>query len=85
MRTIIKWHETAKELPQKTKYSKTFKNGKTIEWEVEEPLLVIFKKENRIKPSRYFPKTDTWEGHTKDEIPEYWVTIKELNWIDEDD
>lgn len=80
MKTVIRWHDTTKELPEPTKYEKELKNGKVLKWEVEEPLLVIFKKENRIKPSRYFPKTDSWEGHTKDEVPEYWVKIKELTW-----
>lgn len=80
MKTIIKWHETAKELPETTKYSKTFENGKELEWEVEEPLLVIYPKENRIKPSSYNPKTKKWAGHVEGDVPPYWVKIKELSW-----
>ena len=68
---MIKWHETAKELPQPVELT----NGKT-KWTVNEPLLVIW--ENKVKPSEYDAKTNTWLGHTDQEVPAYWVKLKEI-------
>lgn len=82
-KSVINWHETAKELPEPTAYEKTLDNGKVLKWKVEEPLLVIW--EGRVKPSRYFPDTQTWEGHTKEQIPENWVMLKEINILTGDD
>ena len=83
MKTVFNWHETAKELPEPTKYEKDLGNGKITKWEVDEPLLVIW--EDRVKPSRYFPKTNTWEGHTKEQVPEYWIKLKEIKWEKDDE
>lgn len=77
-KSVINWHETAKELPQPTEYER----GQS-KWSVNEPLLVIWN--DKIKPSRYFPDTQTWEGHTKDQVPPYWVMLKEINILTGDD
>lgn len=63
-KSVINWHETAKELPEPTAYEKTLDNGKVLKWKVEEPLLVIW--EGRVKPSRYFPDTqDLGRSHQR--------------------
>ena len=80
MKSIINWHKTSEGLPQPTKYEKEF-NGKLLKYEVEEPLLVIWN--GKVKPSRYFPKLDTWEGHTKEQVPEYWIMLKEIEILQE--
>lgn len=81
MESIINWHETAKELPEPTPHSKEAKNGRIIKWKVDEPLLVIW--EGRVKPSRYLSDLQMWEGHTKEQIPEYWVMTKEIKILEE--
>lgn len=83
MKSIIDWHETAKELPEPTNYEKALENGKTMKWKVDEPLLVIW--EGKVKPSRYLSDTQTWEGHTKEQTPAYWVMLKEINILTEQD
>lgn len=80
MKTIINWHETKKELPE-VKVIKIQGKEKEKVFEVDEPLLVIW--ENRVKPSRYLHETETWEGHTKNEVPEYWVKYSELTFLSE--
>lgn len=81
MKSIINWHETAKELPEPTPYEKQTIDGRIIKWEVDEPLLVIW--EGRVKPSRYLSDLQTWDGHTKEQIPEYWVMLKEIKILEE--
>ena len=81
MRSIINWHETAKELPEPTPHEKVALDGRVIKWKVDEPLLVIW--EGRVKPSRYLHELGTWDGHTKEQIPPYWVMLKEIKLLDE--
>lgn len=38
--------------------------------------VIIWK--GKVKRSRYFWDTETWEGHTKDQVPEYWIKIKDI-------
>lgn len=75
--SLIQWHSTIKELPQPTQYS----SHKTT-WFVDEPLLVIWN--GRVKPSQYDHKTKTWAGHTKEQIPQYWVTLKEIEILEKE-
>ena len=77
MKTVIKWHKTSEEMPQPTKYTKG-----NFSWEVDEPLLVIWK--GKVKPSKWIPSEQYWEGHTQNQTPPYWVYFKELI-VEEDD
>lgn len=77
MKTVIKWHKTSEEMPKPTHHCIG-----NLKWEVDEPLLVIL--EGRVKPSRWLSDQKTWEGHTKTQIPEYWIMLKELTFFDED-
>lgn len=75
MKTIINWHKTSEELPEQ-KEIKLKSKGKEKVYLFDEPCLVIW--ENHIKPSRYITKENRWEGHTKEQVPEFWVKLKEV-------
>jgi len=78
MITHIKWHKTSEELPKQSCYKVgvNAKTGKDIVSLVDDDCLVIF--EGKIKRSKYLKDSNHWEGHTEEQIPEYWVKIKEL-------
>jgi hypothetical protein len=78
MITHIKWHKTSEELPKQSCYKVgvSAKTGKDIVSIVDDDCLVIF--EGKIKRSKYLKDSNRWEGHTEEQIPEYWVKIKEL-------
>ena len=78
MITHIQWHKTSEELPKQSCY-KLGVNKKTGEDKLcyfDDDLLVIW--EGKIKRSKYLTEIKRWEGHTEEQIPEYWVKIKEL-------
>lgn len=76
--SFIEWHETAKELPEPIVKTK----GKAT-WTVNEPLLVIWN--GRVKPSEYDSKSNTWLGHTEEQVPQYWIKLSEIEILSEDD
>ena len=43
---------------------------------IDEECLVIW--EGKVKRSRYLTDQQRWEGHLKEEVPEYWFKIKDL-------
>lgn len=75
MKTIIKWHKTAEELPEQKEIKIKNKKGETSYF-IDEPCLVIW--EDKVKPSRFLTKENRWEGHTEEQVPEFWVKINEL-------
>lgn len=78
MITHIEWHKTSEELPKQSHY-KLGVNKKTGEDKLcyfDDDLLVIWG--GKIKRSKYLTEIKRWEGHTEEQIPEYWVKIKEL-------
>lgn len=75
MMTIINWHKTSDGLPEpRTNVINTSK-GQIIDI-IDEPCLVIY--EGRIKPSRYLTKEGRWEGHLKNQIPDFWIKFSEM-------
>ena len=78
MITHIQWHNTNEELPEQSCYKVgvNVKMGKDIISIVDDECLVVF--EGKIKRSKYIKESNRWEGHTEEQIPEYWVKIKEL-------
>lgn len=80
MKSVINWHETAKELPEPKKIIVKGKSGKEHTLEIDEWCLVIWN--NRIKPSRWLHEEKKWDGHTKDQIPAYWVKYDEIGFVE---
>jgi hypothetical protein len=78
MITHIEWHKTSEELPKQSCYKVgvNAKTGKDIVSLVDDDCLVIL--DGKIKRSKYLKDNNRWEGHTEEQIPEYWVKIKEL-------
>lgn len=78
MITYIQWHKTSQELPKQSCYKVgvNAKTGKDIVSIVDDECLVVL--DGKIKRSKYIKSTDQWDGHKKEQIPEYWVKIKEL-------
>lgn len=78
MITKILWHKTSDELPEQTVTNAGINSltGTDILIFTDDECLVIW--EGKVKRSRYLKNEDRWEGHLKNQIPEYWVKIKEL-------
>lgn len=78
MITHIEWHKTSEELPKQSCYKVgvNAKTGKDIVSIVDDDCLVIL--DGKIKRSKYLKDSNRWEGHTEEQIPEYWVKIKDL-------
>ena len=79
MKSVILWNKTSEKLPEQTHFHTGVfnkKTGKEIINIQEDECLVIWK--GKVKRSRYFAETQTWEGHTKDQVPEYWIKIKDI-------
>ena len=78
--TVIRWHKSSDELPEPTKLSQIIptKNGvhkeKTIL--IDDECLVVWN--GKVKRSRYLSDLQRWEGHMENQIPEYWIKIKEI-------
>jgi len=79
MKSVILWNKTSEKLPEQTEFHtgviNKLSNEEIINY-IDDACLVIWK--GKVKPSRYFAKTQTWEGHTKDQAPEYWIKIKDI-------
>ena len=78
MITHIEWHKTSEELPKQSCYKVgvNAKTGKDIVSLVDDDCLVIL--DGKIKRSKYLKDNNRWEGHTEEQIPEYWVKIKDM-------
>ena len=74
----IKWNKTSEGLPEPSVYNVGFnkRTNKEILSIVDDDLLVIW--DGKVKRSRYLSEDKRWEGHTENEIPEYWVKIKDI-------
>lgn len=77
MKTLISWRKTSEELPERELVFEGVKN----KIYVDKPVLVVW--EGKIKPSRYISEQSRWEGHTKDQIPEYWTYVDEMEFVNE--
>ena len=80
MKTTINWNKTSEGLPEPTvgiAMAKTPK-GKQITKEIaiDDECLVIW--QGKVKRSRYLSDQKRWEGHLENQVPEYWVKIKDL-------
>ena len=79
MKSVILWNKTSEKLPEPTHFHTGVcnkKTGKEIINIIDDECLVIWK--GKVKRSRYFAETQTWEGHTQDQVPEYWIKIKDI-------
>ena len=74
METVIKWHETAKGLPEQKIIKMKNHKGEYL-LKIDEPCLVIW--EGKIKPGRYLTEEKRWEGHTEEQVPAYWIKLKD--------
>ena len=78
MQTIIEWNKTSESLPEQRviNHGKNKKTGEDVLSYIDEECLVIW--EGKVKRSRYLTDQQRWEGHLKEEVPEYWFKIKDL-------
>lgn len=80
MKTTINWNKTSEGLPEPTSgvaITRVLK-GKQITQEIliDDECLVIW--QGKVKRSRYLSEQKRWEGHLENQVPEYWVKIKDL-------
>lgn len=58
------------------------KNGEDLVSIVDDECLVIF--EGKIKRSRYLTAEKRWEGHKETQIPEYWIKIRYIKFVEKE-
>lgn len=82
MQTIINWNKTSEGVPPQTVVNcGKDKKGKDIIISTDDECLVIHK--GKVKRSRYLTDQQRWEGHLKDQTPEYWFKIRDLEIVDD--
>ena len=75
MITLINWHKTSDSLPEPRINIINTPKGQITDL-VDEPCLVIYN--GRIKTSRWLSKEQRWEGHLKDQTPDFWIKFSEM-------
>lgn len=84
MITKIIWNKTSEVgvPPQRVQVvCKNKRTGADVVVTNDDECLVIW--EGKIKRSRYLTEEKRWEGHTKEQTPEYWVFIRDLTFCEE--
>lgn len=77
------WNKTADvgvPLQREVNCGKHKKTGNDIIIKYDDECLVIYN--GCIKRSRYLTEEKRWEGHTKEQIPEYWIKIRDIKYIE---
>lgn len=82
--TAFVWNKTADVgvPPQREHVVYKSKKGKDIVTLHDDECLVIW--QGKIKRSRYLTEEQRWEGYLEEQIPEYWVFIRDLKFIEKD-
>lgn len=83
MYSVIKWNRTSEILPEDKVEIVAGKNG--ILHKVYVPRRCLVWWDGKIKPSAYFSKEDRWDGHLKEQVPNWWAYVDEVQHINEND
>ena len=83
MYSVIKWNRTSEILPEDKVEIVAGKNG--ILHKVYVPRRCLVWWDGKIKPSAYFSKEDRWDGQLKEQVPNWWAYVDEVQHINEND